>query len=163
MENDYYLRNQNIDIDKDKNKDKEIKKLKKKLKKYEKLIKDILEDSDEKSSDESDEIENSKDLETYKIISVLNKNNKKEGVLYQRNIDGNVDQIVKSKLGDSFMIIDQKEADLEELSKKEKNAIMNHENLSKIDKATKYISKGSLLYGWGTTITSLGKYIIGFL
>ncbi len=42
------------------------------------------------------------------------------------------------------MIIDNKEANLEELSKKEKDAIMNHENLAKMDKAKKCISKGAV-------------------
>lgn len=89
----------------------------------------------------------------------FNNKNLGESIIIEKDNYGNRNMKVKSNLSESFLVINNGK-NLEELSKREKNAIDEQNNLYNYNQAKEYVDKTNNIVSWGYSIIKWGKWLM---
>ncbi len=88
-------------------------------------------------------------------------NNKslEESIIIEKDNHGNRNMKVRSDLSESFLVINNGK-NLEELSKRDKSAIDEQDNLYNYNQAKEYVDKTNNVVSWGYYVIKWGKWLM---
>lgn len=128
-------------------KDYKIQKMEQKLNKYKEVIDDLMDDSMINPS-------NNQDNHNYNPLE--------ESMIIFKDDEGYYRKKIRSDVGESFLVFEDG-LDVDELNKDERTAVKAQDDYRKYDKTCKQVQKYSGIYGWGVTIVSYGKWLVGLI